>query len=52
LFGQKKEQVCVTVKAKRDGDEMIGEATLPGRRQYGIFVRIQRRADLPKEKAR
>jgi len=49
LFGQKSEQVCVTVKAKRDGNKLIGEATLPGRRQYGIFVRFQRRADLPKE---
>jgi hypothetical protein len=50
LFGQKKEQVRVTVKAKRDGDKLIGEATLPGRRKYSIFVRFQRRADLPEEK--
>ncbi len=50
LFGRKSEQVCVTVKAKRDGDEMIGEATLPGHRQYGIYVRFERRADLPEEK--
>jgi hypothetical protein len=50
LFGQKRAQVRVTIKAKRDGDKLIGEATLPGRRQYSIFVLFQRRADLPEEK--
>ena len=50
LFGQKSEQVGVVVKAKRDDQKMIGEATLPGHRKYGIFVRFQRRADLPEEK--
>ena len=50
LFGQKKERVCVTVKAKRDGDKLIGEATLPGHKKYGVYVRFQRRADLPEEK--
>ncbi len=54
LFGQKNEQVCVVVKAKRDGDKMIGEATLPpaqsGKMHYGLSIRLKRRADLPKEK--
>ena len=50
LFGQKSEQVSVVVKAKRDGDTMIGEATLPGHTEYGICVRFKRRADLPEEK--
>ena len=52
LFGQKSKQVCVVVKARRDGDTMIGEATLPGAlsgyTHYGICVRFKRRADLPK----
>ena len=47
LFGQKSEQVSVVVKAKWDHEKLIGEATLPGHRQYGIFVRFKRRADLP-----
>lgn len=52
LFGQKSEQVCVVVKGKRDGDRMIGEATLPGHDEYGICVRFKRRADLPEDKDR
>jgi hypothetical protein len=54
LFGQKSEQVRVDVKAKRDGNEMIGEATLPhtvsGSIHFGLCVRYKRRGDLPKEK--
>jgi hypothetical protein len=50
LFGQKSEKVCVVVKAKRDGDKMIGEATLPGHTEYGMCVRFKRRGDLPEEK--
>ena len=50
LFGQKSERVGVVVKAKRDGDKMIGEATLPGHAEYGICIRFKRRADLPDEK--
>jgi len=54
LFGQKSDKVRVVVKAKRDGDRMIGEATLPGalpeHTHYGICVRFKRRADLPEEK--
>jgi len=49
LFGQKSEQADVVVKAMRDGDKMIGEATLLGHSEYGIFVRFKRRADLPEE---
>jgi hypothetical protein len=53
LFGQKSETVCVIVKAKRQGDQMIGEATLPGNRpehtHYGLCVRFRRRGDLPSE---
>jgi hypothetical protein len=52
LFGQKSERVRVNVKAKRDGNEMIGEATLakavPGQTNYGISVRYKQRAELPK----
>jgi len=50
LFGQKSKQVCLTVKTSRDNDKMIGEATLPGHPEYGIFVRLKRRADLQEEK--
>lgn len=54
LFGQKSKQVCVTVKVRRDGDTMIGEATLreavPGHTHYGLCVRFKRRADLPEKK--
>ncbi|MEA2080774.1 MAG: hypothetical protein U9P00_13155 [Pseudomonadota bacterium] len=51
LFGQKSEQVCVVVKARRNGDKMIGEAPLPGHMEYGLCVRFKRRGDLPEEKA-
>ena len=51
LFGQKSELLCVTVKAKRDGDQMIGEATLPSHTEYGICVLFTRRADLPEEES-
>ena len=54
LFGQKSERVCVYVKADRDGDKMIGEATLPPaqieRFHFGLCVRLTRRADLPEER--
>jgi hypothetical protein len=50
LFGQKSEQVCLTVKTSLDNDKMIGEATLPGHSEYGVFVRFKRRTDLPEEK--
>jgi hypothetical protein len=53
LFGQKSETVSVIVKAKREGDQMIGEATLPGNQpehtHYGLCVRFRRRGDLPSE---
>lgn len=53
LFGQKSDRVCMVVKATRDDNEMIGEATLPkaqpGSTHYGLCVRFKRRADLPKE---
>jgi len=51
LFGQKSEQLCVVVKAKRDGDKMIGEATLPGHAKYGICLLFRRRADLPEKES-
>jgi hypothetical protein len=51
LFGQKSDQVCVDVKAKHDGDRMIGEASLhkapSGKEHYSLCVRFKRRADLP-----
>lgn len=54
LFGQKSKQVCVVVKARRDGDTMIGQATpsgaLPEHTHYSLCVRLIRRADLPEEK--
>jgi hypothetical protein len=54
LFGQKSEKLRVDVKARRDGNEMIGEATLPksvpGNVHFGLCVRYKRRGDLPEEK--
>jgi len=50
LFGQKSEQISVVVKARRDGDTMIGEITLPRHSEYSIAVRFKRRADLPEKK--
>lgn len=53
LFGQKSGRVCVTIKARRNGDKMIGEATLiksqSGKRHYSLYVRFKRRASLPEE---
>lgn len=54
LFGQKSGRVCVYVNASRDGDKIIGEATLPpaqsGKIHYGLCIRLKRRADLPAKK--
>ncbi len=49
LFGRKSEQVRVIVKARREGDRIIGEATMPGHIEYALCVRFKRRGDLPEE---
>lgn len=55
LFGKKSERVCVYVKANWDGNNMVGEATLPPaqieRFHYGLCIRLMRRADLPDERS-
>ena len=46
LFGQKSENLSIVLVARRDGDKMLGEATMPGHAEYGIAVRFKRRGDL------
>ena len=49
LFGQKSEMLSIVLTARQDGDKLMGEATMPGRSEYGIAVRFKRRGELPEE---
>ena len=47
LFGRKVAKLSIVVTARRDGDRLLGEATMAEHAEYGIAVRFKRRGDLP-----
>jgi hypothetical protein len=53
LFGQKSDQVRISIKAKGDSEKLTGEATLQkpqsDKNHYSLCVRFKRRAHLPEE---
>jgi len=49
LFGQKSEKLSLVIKARRDGDVILGAATTPKKPELGITVRFKKRGKLPKK---
>jgi len=48
LFGKKESKLSLVIKARRDGDEILGQATTPEHSELGITVRFKKRGKLPK----
>jgi len=48
LFGQKSDKLSLVIKARRDGDVILGVATTSKGSELGITVRFKKRGKLPK----
>ena len=48
LFGQKSSKLSLVIKARRDGDVILGVATTSKESELGITVRFKKRGKLPK----